>query len=176
MTEDQRHRIAALLGKLDNLIHSHYSIGAKVDPTLSNAREKLEVSLTRQSKWICQDSINKAPQSDSEATHQDLSPEDMFLKGYELLQSGSADKLAISYILRAAERGNSSAQCNAGLMYLTGRGVEKDEIAGLDWLRKAAELGNSTAMYNLAMMFDNGIVVKQSKEAASFWYNKIPQN
>jgi hypothetical protein len=40
-----------------------------------------------------------------------------------------------------AEQGDAEAQFNLGLMYGSGRGVEKDEKEGVKWIRKAAEQG-----------------------------------
>ena len=39
----------------------------------------------------------------------------------------------------------AGAQYNLGAMYLEGRGVAKDDDAGIDWLRQAAEQGHANA-------------------------------
>lgn len=51
--------------------------------------------------------------------------------------------------LQAAEKGNTSAQFNLGIMYFSGQGVEQDYAKSADWLEKAANLGHATAQSNL---------------------------
>ncbi len=46
---------------------------------------------------------------------------------------------------RAAAGGNVQAQLNLGLMYQTGRGVEKNDNEALKWYRRAAETINTQA-------------------------------
>ena len=48
-----------------------------------------------------------------------------------------------------AEQGNAIAQCNLGVMYDNGKGVEKNLTEAMKWYRKAAEQGNENALNNL---------------------------
>jgi TPR repeat protein len=46
---------------------------------------------------------------------------------------------------RAAEDGHVEATYDLGMCYLTGRGVPRDKVAGLEYLRDAARLGHVDA-------------------------------
>lgn len=48
----------------------------------------------------------------------------------------------------AARKGNTSAQCNLGLCYSNGEGVEKNEKRAVKWWTKAAEKGQDMAQYS----------------------------
>ena len=53
---------------------------------------------------------------------------------------------------KAAHQGDTSAQCNLGLMYANGRGVAKDFEQAVFWYRKAAEQGNVNAQEKLTIL------------------------
>jgi TPR repeat protein len=48
---------------------------------------------------------------------------------------------AYQEFLSAAEQGSGSAAHALGLMYLSGKGVARDNAQAVEWYRKAAELG-----------------------------------
>ena len=50
---------------------------------------------------------------------------------------------------KAAEKGDADAQFNLGFCYYNGKGVEKDLIEYVKWLRKAAEQGDEFAKKSL---------------------------
>ena len=64
---------------------------------------------------------------------------------------------------------------NLGVMYETGRGVEKDEAVAVEWYRKAAEQGCATAQCNLGVMYENGRGVEEDDIVASEWYRKAAE-
>ncbi len=69
-----------------------------------------------------------------------------------------------------AEKGESSAQYNLGVMYAHGQGVTKDEAEAVKWYRKAAEQGEAIAQYNLGVMYAHGNgVIKDEVEAYKWW-------
>ena len=53
---------------------------------------------------------------------------------------------------KAAEQGDSDAQCNLGCCYHMGSGVAKDQAEAVGWYRKAAEQGNSAAQVSLRLL------------------------
>ena len=58
-----------------------------------------------------------------------------------------------------ADRGNSSAQSSLGGMYILGRGVPRDPVAGVKWFALAAKSGNAVAEQNLAQAYAHGLGV-----------------
>lgn len=60
------------------------------------------------------------------------------------------EKLALHWLKKAAEGGDSMAQHNLGAAYFNGTGVAKDEKAASAWLKKAAEGGYAESQYTLA--------------------------
>jgi TPR repeat protein len=66
----------------------------------------------------------------------------------EFLQRAADDgrlKKALKLFSKAAEHGHAGAMSKIGGIYLSGIGVERNEVAGRRWLRKAAERGDSEA-------------------------------
>lgn len=60
---------------------------------------------------------------------------------------------------KAAEKGHIAAQCDLGVMYQKGIGVEQDYKATLKWFRVAAEQGDALA-HNLGSLNAKGFKVK----------------
>ena len=75
----------------------------------------------------------------------------------------------------AAEQGNAVAQCNLGICYANGMGVEKDEEKAVDWFFKAAEQGNANAQYNLGVCYHNGQGVEKDYARAVKSYRKAAE-
>lgn len=75
--------------------------------------------------------------------------------GWRLQEEGKAAEALAEY-RRAASMGHADAAVQAGTMMLYGKGVEKDESAGLHYLRRAAEqLRSPFAPYELAKYYDS---------------------
>ena len=70
-----------------------------------------------------------------------------------------------------AERGNSSAQYNLGVLYDNGRGVRKDYKEAVKWYRKSAEQGHDLAQYYLGEMYYRGQGVRKNKSMAHMYWN-----
>jgi len=49
--------------------------------------------------------------------------------------------MGIEAIRKAAEQGDANAQCELGVCYDFGRGVEKNSRKAVSWYKKAAEQG-----------------------------------
>lgn len=68
-----------------------------------------------------------------------------------------------SWSLKAAERGNASAQCNVGWCYQYGYGVAQDDRKAEEWFIKAAENGERQAVRNLAINVRDGKIYNYDK-------------
>ena len=75
-----------------------------------------------------------------------------------------------------ADSGQAGAMAELGFLYLSGRGVARDDAQAVAWLRKAAENGNATAMDNLGSMYSQGRGVSQDDAQAVDWYRKAAEN
>ena len=71
-----------------------------------------------------------------------------------------------------AKRGDTDAQFELGLRYLTGEGFEKNEEEGIAWLQKAAEAGHLRAMHVYGSLFEDGVTVPKDPAKAVEWYEK----
>jgi TPR repeat protein len=86
-----------------------------------------------------------------------------------------------SWLRKAAELGNASAQFKLGLMYWTGwndgngKWVATDYAAAVSWLRKAAEQGHAEAQGDLGIMYSRGQGVPKDYAAAVSWLRKAAE-
>jgi len=71
-----------------------------------------------------------------------------------------------------AEQGHSGAQFNMGVMYMHGRGVERNMVKALDLFFKSAEQGFPGAMNNLGRLFVEGKGVEKDFAEAVRWFRK----
>ncbi len=78
-------------------------------------------------------------------------------------------------LLRKAEQGDIDAQCNLGLCYENGDGVEQSYEQAVKWYTKAAEQGHAGAQCMLGECYETGDGVKQSYEEAVKWYTKVAE-
>jgi len=90
--------------------------------------------------------------------------------GAMLYLEGNYDE-AVVYLKKAAEQGDSQAQCFLGLCYRNGNGIEKNDSIGVEWYKKAAAQGDSVAQYNLSNYYlsrnDSTEAIKWLLEAAN---------
>ena len=82
---------------------------------------------------------------------------------------------AAYWLERAAEQGDSDAQCNIGVCYSEGKGVEKSYSKAAYWWEKAAEQGDSYAQYNIGVCYNEGEGVEQSYSKAAYWYERAAE-
>jgi TPR repeat protein len=75
----------------------------------------------------------------------------------------------------AAEQGHASAQCNLGVMYKNGHGVDVNYKKAIKWYEKAAKQGYVDAQYNLGAMYENGQGVDVNYKKAIEWYEKAAE-
>ncbi|MBQ3880448.1 MAG: sel1 repeat family protein, partial [Oscillospiraceae bacterium] len=83
---------------------------------------------------------------------------------------------ALTRFSGAAEKGDTEAAKALYTMYLTGRGVAKDEKKAFGWKLKAAELGDPDAMFDVAadyLLEREGM--ERDLDKALFWAEKVKQ-
>ena len=73
-------------------------------------------------------------------------------EGLEALKQGDY-KTAFKKWKPIAEKGNSTAQFNLGLMYDRGDGVRQNFSKAVKWYRLAAKQKNVSAQFNLGLMY-----------------------
>ena len=71
-------------------------------------------------------------------------------KGVAAYRAGDY-KTAFTEFRESAEAGDARAQFNLGVLYLTGRGVERDAAKALEWHLKAAAQGLPEAEHGLGV-------------------------
>ena len=81
----------------------------------------------------------------------------------------------ISWIKKAAEEGRANWQCNLGVCYFYGEGVEKNLSEASKWYKKAAEQGNAKAQFNLGLGYFKGEGVPQDYGEAMHWFGKASE-
>jgi TPR repeat protein len=100
--------------------------------------------------------------------------EELFQRGLKEEQNGNY-VVAVWWYRRAAERDYAPAQCNLGVMYANGRGVEPDDTEAVRWFRRAAEQDYARAQCNLGVLYENGRGVKQDDTEAAWWYRRAAE-
>lgn len=78
--------------------------------------------------------------------------EELCKKAKEYYDSKNYPK-AYSLFSLAAEKGLAEAQCQLGILFETGKGIEKDYLKAEEWYNKACNQGHSEAMYNYGRLF-----------------------
>ncbi|MFK5912907.1 MAG: tetratricopeptide repeat protein [Woeseiaceae bacterium] len=94
--------------------------------------------------------------------------------GFQAFKAGNYDQ-ALRAWLPIAEKDDSYAQYNLGIMYQKGLGVEKNLKAAFAWYKRASANGHTDAMYNLALMYNKGRVVYRSPKDAVKWWRKAAE-
>jgi hypothetical protein len=69
-----------------------------------------------------------------------------------------------------AEQGDVEAQCDLGIMYCLGQGIQQDHTDAAKWFRLAAEQGLAEAQHDLGVMYRNGQGVQQDHTDAAKWF------
>ncbi len=77
---------------------------------------------------------------------------------------------ALEWWQMAAKKKQAEAQCNLGICYANGRGVEQSYKKACKWFKKAAKQGNVIAQFNLAVCYHNGYGTRQRGKEARKWY------
>ncbi|KAI8880317.1 HCP-like protein [Backusella circina FSU 941] len=67
---------------------------------------------------------------------------------------------------------SSEAQCNLGLLYLSGEGVREDPLEASKWFTKSADQGNTEGYYQFGLLRLYGSGVRKDEEEAIEWLYK----
>ncbi|MDQ2092206.1 SEL1-like repeat protein [Marimonas arenosa] len=95
---------------------------------------------------------------------------------YLSTKNDEAAQAAGGLLERAAARGHAEAQYYLGLLYRSGRGVEKDLSKSFNWLLASAELGFVESQYELARAYSRGEGVAQNNAEAERWLTEAAGN
>ncbi|MBC7980837.1 MAG: sel1 repeat family protein [Armatimonadetes bacterium] len=76
----------------------------------------------------------------------------------------------VADLLARAEKGESVAQLELGVIYSKGEGVKKDMAVAVKWLTQAAEQGNEDAQMKLGGIYIGGRGVPKSSSEAAKWF------
>lgn len=98
---------------------------------------------------------------------------EMYLMGFYNLPH--SDAKAVEWFRKAVAGGSRDARVNLGIMYLDGRGVDKDINRGVEFMRSAADDGYVRAQYRLGELYEQGMGVAQDEAQALEWYRKAAQ-
>jgi TPR repeat protein len=71
-------------------------------------------------------------------------------------QQAETDRKVFEETRVRAEKGDAASQFNLGMLYVSGKGVSKDEAEAVRWLRKAAEQDYAEAQFNLGNHYHKG--------------------
>jgi TPR repeat protein len=86
------------------------------------------------------------------------------------------EKLAVTWLLKAAKQGNVDAMFELGNAYLVGNQapklVEEPDREAAIWFHQAARAGHMNAQYYLGLLFLAGNGVQQSRANAELWFGK----
>ena len=83
-----------------------------------------------------------------------------------------SDNNAYIWYLKAAERGDVAAQAKVGDWLTRGKGIDKDEAAGVTWFQRAADRGNRDAQYGIGMAMMRGRGIAKADSAGFAWVKK----
>ncbi len=86
-----------------------------------------------------------------------------------------SDNNAYIWYLKAAEKGDVAAQAKVGDWLTRGKGIDKDEAAGVTWLQRAADRGNRDAQYGLGMAMIRGRGTPKSDSLGFTWVKKAAE-
>lgn len=79
---------------------------------------------------------------------------------------------AFSFMLRAAEAGNTEGMKYAGLFYMNGTGTPQDPGKAFQWFIRAADTEDADAMAYVAMCYEDGTGVEKDESKAFEYYAK----
>ncbi len=98
---------------------------------------------------------------------------EMYMVGFHNLPR--SDKKAAEWFRKAVAGGSRDARVNLGIMYLEGRGVDRDINQGVELIRSSAGDGYARAQYRLGSLYEQGVGVAQDETQALEWYRKAAQ-
>lgn len=110
-----------------------------------------------------------------DASHEEKKIHELLSRAYEHY-SRKEYKEAFELYLKAANRGDASAQFYIGEMYYRGLGTERDEYEASKWFVKSAEQNYADAQYMLGELYQAGLGVVSDSKKSDNWYRKAYKN
>ena len=103
--------------------------------------------------------------------------QDSYQWGEEAISIGGriSPNSLIAETRQAAKQGDAEAQCNLGVMYLMGDGVDKDPAEAVRWFRAAAEQGHAKGQLYLGVRLARGEGVDKDLVEAANWFRKAAE-
>jgi SEL1 protein len=98
----------------------------------------------------------------------------MHLEGSQVVQQ--SNETALKYFEMAAEKGNPVGQSGLGLMYLYGKGVDKDYTKAFKYFSQAASQGWVDGQLQLGLMYLNGFGVTRDYRTAIKYFTMASQS
>ena len=90
---------------------------------------------------------------------------------------GRDERVALHWLLMAAERQHPNAQYSLAVLFSRGTfGLKQDDAAAAGWLAKSASHGNSDAQYALGIAYAEGRGVPQNNAHALAWFQEAEKN
>lgn len=99
---------------------------------------------------------------------------EIFVTGYNYFNDKNYTE-AVKCFKKAAELGNSMAQCTLGSCYDMGLGVTKNFTKAMHWYRQAAEQGDPMGQFLLGNCYEGGIGGSRDFHTAAYWYKKAAE-
>lgn len=93
----------------------------------------------------------------------------------ELAYTAQFNEEAVGWFLMAAMQGDLAGQYNLAQMYLTGTGIEKDNLKALYWIRRSAAKNYIPSVEMIAKAYESGGfsgLINVDKDQAKFWNTK----
>jgi TPR repeat protein len=94
----------------------------------------------------------------------------------EFAESSQFYEESVGWYLMAATQGNAAGQANLGRMYMTGKGIEKDDNKALYWIRRAAAQDYLPAVRTMAVAYKVGGFsgkIKPDLDQEKLWNAKL---
>jgi SEL-1, putative (fragment) len=98
----------------------------------------------------------------------------MYLEGSSAVKQ--SNETALKYFKMASEKGNSVGQSGLGVMYLYGKGVEKDYAKAFKYFSQAASQGWVDGQLQLGVMYYKGLGVQKDYKAAIKYFTMASQS
>ncbi|MFG4619184.1 tetratricopeptide repeat protein, partial [Acinetobacter baumannii] len=83
------------------------------------------------------------------------------------------NNIDLTDIQSKAEKGDSEAQYNLGVMYAEGyKDIQADILKAIEWYTLSANQGYVNAQYNLGLLYKGNEYIKPDYVKAKYWYEK----
>ncbi|NVK38235.1 MAG: sel1 repeat family protein [Gammaproteobacteria bacterium] len=100
---------------------------------------------------------------------------DVGKQAYDLVNSGDVQK-AIELLSKKEHKEKPEALFMMGMIYDSGRGVEKDIVKASNYYERAAKKGNAVAQFYIGMFYKDGVGVEKDSEKAIYWLRKASEH